>query len=214
MGRPRGLAEGQRRTLGRLKSIEELRGFYLAGGTAVAHHLGHRSSLDLDLFSSDADVDLERIFDAVKSIDDAELLSRSDATLRMRIGKTPVDIVRYPYLRLEAPRPGPEGFPVAGVRDLAAMKVAAISRRGIRRDFWDLCALADGPITLALAVKAYQERYRIDRTNLYHVLRSLTYFDDADREARMPAGLTTARWEEIKAFFRRETPKLALDEEL
>ena len=63
-------------------------------------------------------------------------------------------------------------------------------------------------------MRAYQERYSVDRTNLYHVLRSLTYFEDADREARMPDGLTQARWEEITSFFRREAPKLTLAQEL
>ena len=121
MGKPGQLAEVQRRTLDRLTSIEALRGFYLAGGGAVAHHLGHRTSLDLDLFSSDANVDLDEILDALRSIEGVEVLSRSDARLRLRIEETPVDIVRYPYPRLEASEPGPSGFQVAGVRDLAAM---------------------------------------------------------------------------------------------
>jgi hypothetical protein len=53
----------------------------------------------------------------------------------------------------------------------------------------------------------YIAKYRVAEADLYHVLRSLTYFDDAERDASLPAGLTEAAWEIIKAFFRREAPK-------
>jgi hypothetical protein len=92
--------------------------------------------------------------------------------------------------------------------------IAAISRRGIRRDFWDLHAIAENRVPLPRAVDAYRRRFQVDRTNLYHVLRSLTYFEDAEKETRMPAGLTARHWDEVKAFFRREAPRLVLDESL
>ena len=45
------MAEDQRRVLARLSRIVRERGLYLAGAAAVAHHLGHRRSRDLDFFS-------------------------------------------------------------------------------------------------------------------------------------------------------------------
>lgn len=57
MGKSAGVAQQQLRALDRLKRLKSLSGFYLAGGTAIAFHLGHRRSLDLDLFSrQDADL--------------------------------------------------------------------------------------------------------------------------------------------------------------
>ena len=53
------LPEPQRRALGRLSAMPLEDGFYLAGETAIAMHLGHRTSLDLAFFSMTPDVDLD-----------------------------------------------------------------------------------------------------------------------------------------------------------
>ena len=58
MGKPTGLAKEQRRALDRLKGVRGIERFYLAGGSAIASHLHHRRSADLDLFSLSKDVDL------------------------------------------------------------------------------------------------------------------------------------------------------------
>jgi len=62
------------------------------------------------------------------------------------------------------------------------MKLAAIARRGIRRDFWDLHALVESGIALRDAAAGYLRRFGVAETDLYPVLKALTYFDDADRE--------------------------------
>ena len=209
MGRSRGLAKGQRRALDRLRAIQGIDGFYLAGGSAVALHLGHRRSNDLDLFSLSSDVDLAAVGDGVRTaLDDARLLSQSDAALRMIVGGALVDIVRYPYPLLEPPQPGPGGFALAGLRDLAAMKLGAIARRGLKRDFWDLFAIAESGVSLAMAIDAYVARFGVKEADLYHLMRSLTYFADADAEETYPSGLSEAAWKRIKLFFRKEAPKL------
>src|SRR5262249_48032702 len=120
----------------------------------------------------------------------------------------PVDLVRYPYAPLEPPEAGREAIPVAGLRDLAAMKLAAVSRRGLRRDFWDLYALAPGGLPLKEATQAYAAKFGAKEADLYHVLRALTYFDDAEKDPEYPRGLSARRWAAIKEFFKTETPKL------
>ncbi|WP_437915521.1 nucleotidyl transferase AbiEii/AbiGii toxin family protein [Sorangium sp. So ce302] len=213
MGKFTGLAKEQSRALGRLKIIPGIERFYLAGGTAVAVHLRHRRSLDLDLFSISADVDLTMLAQAVRVVvPDLQVISMTDAALRVMVGGIPVDIVRYPYGLLDAPKPGPEAFPMAGVRDLAAMKLAAIARRGLRRDFWDLCALAEGGLPLRDAAAAYVAKFGVSEADLYHVLRSLTYFEDAEKDPVYPRGLTATSWERMKRFFLTEVPKLLIDE--
>ena len=57
MGRPGRLAEEHRRALARLIGLSGIDRFYLVGGTAIAYHLGHRVSEDLDLFSIRGRVD-------------------------------------------------------------------------------------------------------------------------------------------------------------
>jgi hypothetical protein len=160
-----------------------------------------------------ADIDLTMLAQAIRGVvPDLQVISVTDAALRVRVSDVPVDIVRYPYGLLDAPAPGPEAFPMAGVRDLAAMKLAAIARRGLRRDFWDLCALAEGGLPLRDAAAAYVAKFGVSEADLYHVLRSLTYFEDAEKDPVYPRGLTATRWERTKRFFLAAAPELLMDE--
>jgi hypothetical protein len=105
-------------------------------------------------------------------------------------------------------RLGPSEVPVAGLADLAAMKIAAIARRGLRRDFWDLFSITESGLSLWHCAAAYQRRYGAAQSDLYHVLRSLTYFVDAERDAVLPLGMDEAQWERVKAFFEERAPAL------
>lgn len=209
MAKPTGLAEEQRRALDRLSGRNEIAGYYLAGGSAIALHLGHRLSRDLDFFSLRSDADLTLVERGASQVfDHCEVISRSDAAVQLLCDGALIDFVRYPYPLLDPPIPQ-AGVALAGLRDLAVMKLAAIARRGIRRDFWDLYAiLRAGPHALAELGAAYRRRFGVRETDLYHVLKALTYFDDAERDPAMPAGMTEARWQEIKAYFRAEAPAL------
>lgn len=208
MGKPSRLAADQLDTLARLSALPELRNFYLAGGSALAVHLGHRTSRDLDLFSLAPEVDFDTVrATLVTSLPDAEVISITDASLHLRVGETPLDVVRYPYALLEPPRTGPSSFPIAGLLDLSTMKLAAAARRGIRRDFWDLHELfTRGGLGLGHALDAYVARFGVRESDLYHVLRALTYFDDARREHVFPQGLDEAHWRTIESFFTRVVP--------
>ncbi len=209
MGDSPKLADEQLATLARLTALPAIRGFYLAGGTAVAAHIGHRLSRDLDLFSIAADADLDAVRAAlVASLPDVEVIAVTDVALHLRTAQTPIDVVRYSYPPLEPPTPGPAGFPLASIPDLATMKLAAVARRGIRRDFWDLHALfISTKLTLGEALDAYSRRFGVTQSGVYHVLRALVYFDDAEREATPPAGLTTEKWSAIKSWFRVHAPE-------
>ena len=204
------LPEAQRRALDRLKSVPRMADFYLAGGTAVAVHLGHRLSVDLDFFSVRPDVDLDAVRDSVRhAFAEASTVAQTDAAVQLLCDGAPIDLVRYPYPPLRAIERTADGIAVASLLDLAAMKLGALSRRGLRRDFWDLAEIVRrGGVTLEEACRAYRERYGVAEADLYHVLRSLTWFEDAERDPAYPAGLIEAGWRDIQAFFLREAPKL------
>jgi hypothetical protein len=200
----------QQRALDRVRSLAGEFGLYLAGGTALAFHLGHRTSLDVDLFSVEASLDLEALHRALASFPDFELDSLTDAALRCRLGGVPLDIVRYPYPPLAPPLAGPGSFPIAGLADLATMKLSAAARRGIRRDFWDLYEIfRNGTPSLGDAVDTYVERYGVKESDLYHVLRSLTYFGDAEADAVLPLGMTEPLWQQIRAWFTDNVPRVS-----
>jgi hypothetical protein len=210
MAEPAGLAQEQRRALDRLSRRPELSAFYLAGGSAIALHLGHRRSLDLDLFSVQPDADLDSAERAVSySFAAHEVVSRSDAAVQLICDGERIDLVRYPYALLDPPSRIESGFAVASLRDLGVMKLAAIARRGIRRDFWDLHAILDaGDHTLVGLGQDYVRKFGVREADLYHVLKALTYFEDAERDPAFPAGLSSDRWQSIKELFRAEAPKL------
>lgn len=192
------LTREQRRALDRLIAARPDPAVYLAGGCAVAVHLGHRRSRDLDLFSF-AELSFEP-YRALTTSPDVAILGETDAALSLRVGDVPVDIVRYPYPLVDPPIAGPGGAPTAGLRDLAAMKLAAIAKRGLRRDFWDLWAIANAGVTLVEAGEVYKRRFGRSQADLYHVWRALTFFDDAEREPVFPEGLSARRWSTIRRF--------------
>jgi hypothetical protein len=137
------------------------------------------------------------------------VLAASDAILQVKLEGTPINLVRYAYAPLEPTEPGPQGFAVAARLDLAVMKLAAIAHRGLPRDFWDEYELLTrGHVRLDGVLDAYLRRFGKAEPDLYHVLRSLTFFEDAEQEPLMPIGLTDVHWRAIQQYFMVEAPKV------
>jgi hypothetical protein len=203
------VSDEQLHTLALIGGLDGAEDFYLAGGTAVAYHLGHRRSLDLDIFSRHGGVDLERLRRRlVEELDGVEVIAATEVTVQLKVGASPVDIVSYPYPPLEEPVAGPAGFPVASLVDLSTMKLAAIAKRGIKRDFWDLYEiLSRTRLSLGDCLDAYGRRFGQRESELYYVLRSLTFFEDADKETISPRGLSPQQWSAVKQFFTTRAPE-------
>ena len=206
MARAVGISAEQLRALGRLSKVAASRRLYLAGGAAIAFHLRHRESRDLNLFGPKATSFAS--FRALSAKGHVTVIDESDATLRMQIDDVPVDIVRYPYPLLEKPLVGVGGFAIPTLLDLATMKISALSRRGLARDFWDLYAIVDDGLPLDVILAAYVDKFGVGEADVYHVMRSLTYFDDATKESPRPIGLTPSLWKKVQAFFVAESARL------
>jgi hypothetical protein len=207
MARPAGLSRSQQRALARLSTIRGMDRFHLAGGTAIAIHLHHRRSEDLDLFGPARASFAPFEAAARTSPSELQVVRAGEATLHLEVGGVPVDVVRYPYALLEPAEPGPGGIRVAGLLDLATNKLAAISKRGLRRDFWDLYEITRRGPSLEEALAAYVRRFAVAKGDLYHVLTALTWFDDAEADRVLPRGMTPALWKRIRAYFEREAPR-------
>lgn len=168
----------------------------------MAQHVGHRVSNDLDLFSRDPQLDLDRVRREAVQRTKAVVIAQSDATLKLRIASAVVDVVRYPYGSIGRASRGPEGLDVASVRDLAAMKLSAIARRGVKRDYWDLYELLTKTrVSLRSACDDYLLKYGVAESDVYHVLRALVWFDDAEADPTPPRGLTAKKWRLIRSWF-------------
>jgi hypothetical protein len=147
--------------------------FILVGGTALALHLGHRKSIDLDLFSP-TEFDSTELGRYMREKHAFEINTTAKNTLTGFINGVKVDLLahRYPYVE---PPLFLEGIRLSSMKDIAAMKLNAITGNGTRiKDFTDIAWLSC-KMSLADMLKAYQIKYE---TNPYTALRSLLYFED------------------------------------
>jgi predicted nucleotidyltransferase component of viral defense system len=183
------------------------RAFYLAGGTGLAVRFGHRVSLDLDLFSSEnllGQAERDDLIGALARSGPVRVLESKDDTCHLAVGKTMVSLFRYRYPLLD-PTTSWKGLPVASARDIGAMKVSAIVGRGSKKDFLDLHAVCS-KTGLSGVLAACERKFHDHRDFLMQAFRGLVYFEDADKEP-MPRLLKAVSWDDLKAFFERETSR-------
>lgn len=196
------LGAAQQSVLRRLAGTSTLSRFYLGGGTAVALHLGHRRSLDLDWFTAEPMGDPLSLAQELRAggVDfHTDALDRG--TLHGRIGRVPVSFFEYRYPLLQAPvRWEQSGSAVASLDDLACMKLSAVAQRGSKKDFLDIYALGLRHTPLDHMLELYWRKFSIE--DVSSVLYGLVYFDDADRE-RTPWMLWEVDWRTVKTTLRR-----------
>ncbi|MGQ9556145.1 MAG: nucleotidyl transferase AbiEii/AbiGii toxin family protein [Anaerolineae bacterium] len=194
---PEALSAAQSDVLRQLGPVMTERRFYLGGGTAVAIHLGHRQSLDLDWFSSERLTDPLRLAHELRD----EGISFSTAqvergTLHGTVVSVRLSLFEYRYELLAPLVPWLEmGCNLASLDDLAAMKLAAVAQRGSKKDFLDIYALGLAYAPLGDMLRLYQRKYNVQ--DIGHVLYSLAYFADADKE-RSPKLLWKDDWRNVK----------------
>ncbi len=195
---PRVLDPWTEETLRHLSESPLASRFYLAEGTGLALRLGHRFSADLDFFSASEFNSDDILTELLCSFDSLHLISRGVGTLHASIGHTKVSFLSYRYPIL-FPVTAFEGIAVADARDIGCMKLSTVSARGSRRDFIDLYYICQSH-NLQGIMRLFREKYRGIQYNLLHMLKSLTYFDDADLEP-FPIMLQELNWESVKEFF-------------
>ena len=177
--------------------LKGLENFYLAGGTGLALLLGHRKSVDVDLFR-EKEFDVERLsFDLSRT--GAEISVAEQGTLHAFVEGIKLSFLHYPYPLLKDPQVI-EGVRVACIEDIACMKVIAVSQRAEKKDFFDLYELLQkfGPAQLG---KMIIEKYGKERVNAYHTLKSFFYFADAEGSLD-PVSLHDVTWEKVKQYLR------------
>jgi hypothetical protein len=159
------LPRGSRDLLARLESLRrrELEGWTLAGGTGLAIRLGHRLSEGFDFFRVDQ-LDGDRLHEALRLAGSVETLQEDDRTLTVIVSGIKLSFFSLPDDFLF---PGQRYlfFQVADTRDIALMKLAAISGRGSRKDFVDLYTILRGGLTLERCFEWLPRRYGEGRIN-------------------------------------------------
>lgn len=184
-----------------LMKVEPLSGTRLVGGTALALQIGHRKSIDLDFFGN---IDFESIdkFAELQGTGIIQTLKTSKNINILTINGIKVDFVHYQYPWLEE-QMIVDGIRLGGLKDIAAMKLAAITGRGSKKDFIDIFFLLNR-FTLEEMIGFYNEKY-FDGSE-YMLIKSLTYFDDAEEDIS-PEMIQETKWKEVKDRISQEVIK-------
>ncbi len=178
--------------LSALMHSEKLKHLRLAGGTALALQIGHRKSVDLDLFG---DIDFGQIDTNLlfKEFEAVTILKRTENINIFSINGIKVDFVNYSYRWIDDIL-CIEGIRLARMKDIAAMKLAAITGRGSKKDFVDLYFLLNY-FSFNEMLSFYTQKH--PDGSAYLLLKSMTYFEDAESEP-MPDMLVGLSWQQVK----------------
>lgn len=183
--------------LKKLQAVPEFSSLRLVGGTGLALQYGHRKSVDIDLFGR-FETKPEELSKILSKIGQTHNISLSDTINIFTVNGIKTDVVNYSYEWLREPIIE-DGILLASDVDIAAMKLAAISNRGSKKDFIDVfCILKKYSLKEILGF--YTQKY--PAATEFIVLKSLIYFEDAESEP-MPFIFDVPEWEEVKRTIKK-----------
>lgn len=188
-------------TLGLLRQLQDiplLSNTRLVGGTSLALQIGHRKSIDIDLFG-EIDCDQYELVDALSDFGKLTILKESKNIHVYQLNGVKIDIVNYKYPWIN-PMLVEDNLRLADIKDIAAMKITALIGRGTKKDFIDLAFLLD-IFSLNEIFNLYEKKY--PEASRFMAMKSIAYFDDAEQEP-MPFMLKEKSWNDIKKRILKE----------
>ena len=189
------LPEIQKKVWAKLAGVELLDNFYLAGGTALAVQLEHRESIDFDFFSANK-FNPQKIIHSLSSTGELEINDQSEDTINASFDNVKLSFFHYPYPLIETVI-SYEGLKIADIKDIIPMKLIAISQRGSKKDFIDIYECFKAGWNLEAMFDAVDEKFKTVKYNKMLLIKSLTYFKDAESES-MPIMRRKLDWELLK----------------
>lgn len=180
-------------------------GLYLGGGTAVAVHLAHRESRDLDFFFHSV-VDLRALEGLLTELGDLAVTERAAGTLKGLFGGTRLEFFDASGLTRLAEPVEIAGLSVASLQDLMAMKLKVMAERGEMRDYFDVRTIDErGAVSVEEGVELYMRRYHVDRSSeaIAHLYRAMGDLSDVEVDEMLPAEL-----DELQAWWSRRQARL------
>ena len=184
-------------TLGLIKTLmsdEKLSQFSLVDGTALALYMGHRESVDIDLFSQQL-FNVHQLEEYFKQTYNYQTKRISDATLIGDINFVKVDCVGYNYPLVE-PVQKYDGIRLYSMQDIVAMKLTAISQSGKRlKDFVDV-AFMSSFMSFEDMLSAFEKKF--PKTSVMTAARGITFFDDIDFSAEINLINGAFKWKKIE----------------
>ncbi len=199
------LTSATRQAFDQVAHLPFMGSFYLAGGTGLALHLGHRFSIDLDFFSVDEDAVGPDQRDSMRSLlSDSSLTITydKDGTFVATWQGVGISFFRLPMYPLVQEPLQLEGVPVATIPEIGAMKLAAIIDRGTRKDMVDLYCLLQF-ISLEEIFRVAAVKYARVRSFPVTAMRALAYFTDAEA-LPMPQMLDRTPWAQMRKVLEQQ----------
>jgi len=187
-----------------LGNLERVKDFYLAGGTALALQIGHRISEDFDFFtikSFDSDIFFKFLLNNFK--EKIKKTKSDQGMLYININNISTSFIEFKYPLLQKKMQVFKGIRIAGIKDIGAMKISAITGRGAKRDFIDLYFLFKLGYSLKELIYFYYQKFNSNTENNTLLYKSLLYFNDADEE-ETPVIFESVTWETIKKEIKKE----------
>ena len=186
-------------------SFSELDEFRLVGGTALALQVGHRRSVDIDLFCSKVfDKNLLKYF-LQKNFENFVLDWENKEGFVSWIDGVKVDFFTwhipfiYPAIEIDSLR-------LADKREIAAMKMEAITSRKEKKDFIDIAVLLK-EYKFKELLSSFRSRYPFISHKF--VIESLTAIDYAD-ESTNPEMIIDYKWQDAKKDIQKKIEKYFL----
>lgn len=189
--------------LRKLMKVEEFSNFYLVGGTSLSLQMGHRNSIDIDLFGNQ-NIDSDLFISILSDFGKTEVSKSSKNILITDVSGIKVDFVNYQYKLLDESIEM-EGIRMVSKKDIAAMKLNAIAGRGSKKDFIDLYYLLN-EFSLKEMLDFYLQKYF--EGSEFMVVKSLTYFEEANEQPQPQMMKNSFNWEICKQKITEEVLKL------
>jgi predicted nucleotidyltransferase component of viral defense system len=177
-----------------MSSESFIQDFYLAGGTCLALQIGHRQSYDFDFFIP-ADFNTSSTINKLVTIGRYERDNEEKNTINGSLNGVRISFFGYRYDIIDDFRTY-GNVRLAGLKDIAAMKLEAIAGRGSKKDFIDMFFLLQ-QYSLNEILSFHASKYGVGLNNQYHHLKSLVYFVDAEDDA-MPVMVKPLNWKDVK----------------
>lgn len=189
--------------LGLLPLIRQFkREFYLVGGTAIALHLGHRRSIDFDLFKQ-GKLSPSKILKKISEADfQYSVTRRVEEQLNLTVSSVKITFFEYPY-PIDAKNSFEDFIKLPELLDLAAMKAFALGRRSKWKDYVDLFFILKNHYTLVeISRKADEVFGDLFSEKLFRA--HICYFDDIDYTESIEYLGEEVMVEEVKEFLKHK----------
>lgn len=186
--------------------------YYLAGGTALALQTGIRESFDFDFFVQ-TEFDENILIQELEEIGELEITVCRKGTVHVILENVKITFLHFENNLVEDKIIAEDinGLYLASIKDIAIMKLIAISQRGTKKDFFDLYYICNNfDITIENTLDMLSKKYDKNKINYLHIIQSLSYFEDAEDE-NLPKVFIDYNWETIKNYYIKEQAKIYME---